>query len=238
VFYPPKSLINGKEEDWKMYKRIFVVVFLFICAALVFAQTDKYKGTIPPQVLKLYHPDVVNGSRPKIITITHNMIESLAKQPDLGADAYNFDFDVTDLSAIEKNILLGWIKNGRKILLWGDVDIWKYALLFSGVMEVKGKVDLEVKLAKHPVNNNVSHLVFKGKSNSYVYMPKYPVGTEIIAYVKEDVVAGRVPCGKGSIYFVGSGEYWNLGKDKDIWTLNFYQWLLGLQVPGPVKTLF
>ncbi|MDD5454563.1 MAG: hypothetical protein PHW62_03595 [Candidatus Ratteibacteria bacterium] len=223
-----------------MSKRIVIVVFLLVCASLGFSQAEKYKETVPLQVLKLYHPDIVSGSRPKIITITRDMIQPLVKQPELGGDAYKFDFDIRDLSATEKNILLGWIRNGQKILLWGDVDIWKYAPLFSAIMEVKGKTDMEVLLSKHSVNNNVDRqkLVFKGKSNSYVYLKKYPIGTEIIAYVKEDVIAGRVPYEKGSIYFVGLGEYWDLGKDKDIWTLNFYQWMLGLEVPGPVKTLF
>jgi hypothetical protein len=221
-----------------MYKRIAVVMFLVILVCSVFAQVEKYKETVPSEVLKLYHQDIVNGSRPKVVTITKDMIESLVKQPELGGDVYCFDFDMRDISPTEKNILLGWIKNGQKILLWGDTDIWKYAPLFSDKMKIAGKTDLEVKLANHPVNNNVKNIIFKGKSNAYVYLSEYPLGTEVIAYVKEDVMAGRVPYGKGSIYFVGLGEHWDLGKDKDIWTLNFYQWMLGLQVPGNIRTLF
>ena len=224
-------------------------MFLLVCMSLGFArsnkdivptQTDKYKDTVPAQILKLYHQDVLSGTRPKIVTITQPMIQSLVVKPHLGADAYDFNFDVEDLSATEKNILLGWIKNGQKILLWGDADIWKYEPLFSDKMKVSGKTNLEVLLSKHLVNNNVDvkKLVFKGKSNSYVYLSSYPVGTETVAYIKENVVVGRVPYGRGSIYFVGCGEYWDLGKDKDIWTLNFYHWMLGLKVPGGVKTLF
>lgn len=221
-----------------MYKQIFVVMFLLVSACLVFAQAEKYKETVPSEVLKLYHQDIVNGSRPKIVTITQDMIESLVKQPELGGDVYCFNFDITDLSATEKNILLGWIKNGQKILLWGDTDIWKYAPLFFDKIKIAGKTGLEVLLSKHPVNNNVRDIIFKGKSGSYVYLSQYPLGTEIIAYVKEDVIAGRVPYGKGSIYFVGLGEHWDLGRNKDIWTLNFYHWMLGLPVPGRVETLF
>jgi len=221
-----------------MCKRIFIVMFLFVSICLVFAQAEKYKETVPAEVLKLYHQDIINGSRPKIVTITQPMILSLVNRPQLGGDVYNFDFDMRDLSSTEKNILLGWIKNGQKILLWGDIDIWKYAPLFSDKLKIAGKTDLEVLLSAHPVNNNVKNILFKGKSNSYVYLSQYPLGTEIIAYVKEDVIAGRVPYGKGSIYFVGLGEHWDLGKDKDIWTLNFYHWMLGLNVPGKVETLF
>jgi hypothetical protein len=234
------SIIQAQQEDKNMSKRIFVVMFLVVSVCLVFAQAENYEITVSSAVLKLYHQDIVNGSRPKVITITQSMINSLVKRPDLGGDVYCFDFDVRDISATEKNILLGWIKNGQKILLWGDTDIWKYAPLFSDKMKISGKTDLEVLLSKHTVNNNVNekNLVFKGKSNSYVYLSQYPLGTEVIAYVKEDVIAGKVPYGKGSIYFVGLGEHWNLGKDKDIWTLNFYHWMLGLQVPGRVETLF
>lgn len=221
-----------------MCKQILVVMFLVVSVCLVFAQAENYKGTVPSEVLKLYHQDIVNGSRPRIVTITKDMIESLVKQPELGGDAYRFDFDMRDISPIEKNILLGWIRGGQKILLRGDIDIWKYAPLFSGKMKIAGKTGLKVKLANHPVNNNVERIIFKGKSNSYVYLSQYPIGTEIIAYIKKDVFAGRVPNGKGSIYFVGLGEHWHLGKDKDIWTLNFYHWMLGLHVPGRVETLF
>ena len=221
-----------------MYKSIVIVMFLVISVCFVFAQVENYENTIPSDVLKLYHKDIVNGSRPKVVTITQPMIKSLVKEPELGGDVYRFNFDVSDLSAFEKNILLGWIKNGQKILLWGSVDMWKYAPLFSNKISISGKTGLEVKLANHPVNNDVEDIIFKGKSNSYVYLSQYPPGTEIIAYVREDVLAGKVPYGKGSIYFAGCGEYWDFGKDKDRWTLNFYQWMLGLPVRGRAETLF
>ena len=221
-----------------MYKIVAIVMFLVLSVCFSFAQVEKYKDSIPPEVLKLYHKDIVEGSRPRVVTIKQTMIQNLVNKPELGGDAYCFNFDITDISPIEKNILLGWIKNGQKILLWGSDDMWKYAPLFSDKFKISGGTGLEVKLANHPVNNDVTDIIFKGKSNSYVYLSQCPPGTEIIAYVKEDVFAGRVPYGKGSIYFAGCGEYWNSGKDKDRWTLNFYHWMLGLQVPGRAETLF
>ena len=220
-----------------MYKSIAVVMFLVI-SSLASAQVEKYKDTVPSEVLKLYHKDIVSGSRPKVVTVTQTMIQSLVKESERGGDVYRFNFDVSDLSAFEKNILLGWIKNGQKIILWGSEDIWKYAPLFSDKIKVSGRKGLEVTLANHPVNTDVKDITFKDKGNAYVYLSGCPVGTEIIACVKEDILSGRVPYGQGSIYFAGLGEYWDSGKDKDRWTLNFYQWMLGLSVPGSAGTLF
>lgn len=221
-----------------MRKAIIVVIFLVFSAGILFAQAEKYKNTIPPEVLRLYNRGVLDHSRPKVVTINRAMIDSLVRRPDLGADVYDFDFDIRDLSSTEKNILLGWVKDGQKILLWGNTDMWKYAPLFSDKVKISGRTGLEVTLANHPVNNDVEDIIFKGKSNSYVYLYQCPPGTEIIAYMKENVVAGRFPYGKGSVYFAGVGEYWNASKDKDRWMLNFYQWMLGLPVPGRAKTLF
>ena len=224
-----------------MYKCI-VAVFLVLSACCVSAQVERYKDTmpagIPPGVLRLYNRGVIDRSRPKVVTIDRPMIESLVRDPDLGGDVYSFDFDVRDLSPAEKNILLGWVRRGNNILLWGSADMWKYVPLFSDKVKIAGKPGLEVTLAKHPVNNDVEDITFKGKSNSYVYLFDCPTGTEIIAYMKNNIVAGKFPYGKGSVYFAGVGEYWYTGKDKDRWTLNFYQWMLGLPVPGKAATLF
>ena len=115
-----------------MYRKfIFMGLFFLFFAVMVSSQVAKYKDSIPPDILKLYHQDIVNGSRPKIVTITQPMIMSLAKEPDQGGDVYRFDFDVSELSHLEKNTLLGWIKSGQKVLLWGSPDMWKYASLFS-----------------------------------------------------------------------------------------------------------
>lgn len=236
-----------------MHKAIAFGIFLILSVCAVLSQEEyiehkrstywlisreRYKNTIPSEVLKQYHKDIVSGAKPKIVIITQSMIKSLVKKPNQGGDVYCLDMDVEEISSSEKNILLGWVENGQKILLWGGEDMWEYAPLFSNKVKISGKTGMDVKLANHPVNTDVSDITFKGKSNAYVYLHDCPPGTEVIAYVKDDVIAGKFPYGKGSVYFAGFGEYWDSGKDKDRWTLNFYHWMLGLPVLGRAETLF
>lgn len=73
-------------------------------------------------------------------------------------------------------------------------------------------------------------------SGPWLYsLTKYPPDTEVIVSCTNGVVAGRVPYGRGNIYFQLHGSRYP-GADWDRWTLNFNHWMLGFPVPGAVET--
>jgi hypothetical protein len=224
---------------WVETISFILVLVLFVSPVNVWA--SKYQDTIPPEILQQYHPDVVSGERPKFVTITQPMIWGLRDQPNQGGDVYVFDFDLEKLSTVQKEIIENWVSNGQKVLIWGYKAAWEYSPIFSKIIEISNGDQSKTVLAKHPVNTDVKDVRFyyfnQYSSNRHYYLTRYPVDTEIMVSIKSGVIAGRVPLGRGSIYFVLTGNRWDKGIDKDRWELNFKQWMLGLAVPGAAEVL-
>lgn len=224
-----------------------VSIVLGVTSALAHAQGGRYEKTIPPEILVQYDKRVVQGLRPKAVTITQSMIWPLRTKPDQGGEVYRLDFSVSELSTVQKEILSDWVKKGQRILLWGKDEIRNYAPLFSEAMQADYKKrasdsrtlnhPAEHRLAAHPVNTDVRDLevavhVPPGSGWIHYYywtvITRSPKETEVILSTREGVIAGKVPYGKGGIYFLQVTG----GADVDRWKLNFYQWMLGLPVPG------
>lgn len=83
-------------------------------------ETPDYTKTIPPEILAKYDPGLVDGTRPKIVTITQEMIWSLRTKPDQGGDVYTLDLKPSEISTVQKNVLLEWIKAAHNVLLQED----------------------------------------------------------------------------------------------------------------------
>ena len=101
------------------------------------------------------------------------------------------------------------------------------------------------------------------KRKDFRFINRYPPDTEVVVSLaakilsskdKGGMLAGRVPYGNGSIYVAIFDEYeegnsessdrdyespgqWEMGMDRDRWTLNFFHWMLGLPVPGATGTV-
>ncbi len=204
-----------------------------------------YEETIPPEILRRYEPEIVSNKRPVVVRITQAMIWGLRDQPDQGGDVYSFDLDPAKLSSVQVDVIRRWVRDGRKILFWGYADARKYCMLLSDQIEYSERKETQpYTLSKHPVNTDVRNLSFSmqiGTSRSYrdnctACLVRYPPETEVVASCKIGVVAGRIPYGRGAIYVALHGENWNKGRDKDRWTLNFRQWMLGYRVPGAAET--
>ena len=213
---------------------------LALAADSVGAQTN-YELVIPPEILRLYDPDLLSGERPRIVTITRDMIWDLREGAPPG-DVYQFDFDPGDLPSVQQDIIRNFVRAGRKIFLWGwetvdDVG-WRF---FHGMMRWAGG---ESSMVEHIVNADVRHLVTQqggrcdhwSDSDCVFFFVDYSPATEVlVSFVRGEhsgAVAGRLPYGNGSIYFSTVRG----GRDYERWKLNFLQWMLGLPVPVAADT--
>ncbi len=219
-----------------------LIMLAILLGGMAYGQATKYEATIPPEILNRYDPGVVEGSRPKFVTITQPMIWGLRNNPNQGGEIYRLDLDAAKLSTVQKEILQDWVKGGQKILIWGRDELFRYSDLFSGLGSAFDDFNQvpNVQLSNHPVNTDVRDIDFSdgdsGKNIDYAVFRKYPVNSEIIVSVKEGLIAGVAPFGRGSIYFASPWNGWKRGADRDRWTLNFYQSMLGLRVPGSAGT--
>lgn len=233
-----------------MVKRIETISFVLILVlfvGIVKARGNKYEDTIPPEILRQYHPAVVTDERPKIVTITQPMIWGLRDQPDQGGDVYIFDFEPGKISTVQNEILKKWISNGQNVLIWGKNELYKYEDVFSEIINVTSSGDIKADpqkkqiLAKHPVNIDVSDVrfyIYRHLWPSYfLWLSEYPADTEVVVSASSGILAGRVPLGRGYIYFasVDLDENWDRGTDRHRWELNFKHWMLDLPIPGAAE---
>ena len=231
------------------------IVLLMACMLFLpvarYVYASGYEDTIPPEILKQYDPAILKNVRPKLVRITQPMIFSLRNKPDQGGDVYCFNFDVDKISTSQKQIIQAWVRNGQKILLWGKDDAEKYWNLFDDELSLvtpqSGWDDSNPQLSRHPVNTDIANLDFSylwdvgvGMYGVYHYrgfsrFTNYPTDAEVVVSTSDGIMAGRFPYGNGSIYVALMSGRWDLGRDKDRWTLNFRQWMLGFKVPGAIE---
>lgn len=216
------------------------LTIIILVSFLVFINVPKlsasYEETIPPEILNKFEKSILSGDRPVFGKITQAMIFSLRDQPDQGGEIYKLDLDPKKLSSVQLEILKNWIKAGHNILFWGKSEASKCAVLFSEAIQFSQLVwEEKPTLNKHPVNTDIKDVRFYTEENngmrSLNLLNKYPSDTEVIVSIEIGVIAGRAPYGKGNIYFALFDNTWMSGVDKDRWTLNFNQWMLGLKVP-------
>ena len=217
-------------------------------------EAPNYSKTIPPEILRLYDPGLLDGSRPKLVAITQEMIWSLRDEPDQGGDVYTLDFDPAELSTVQKDVLLEWIKAGHNVLIQHE-ECAVYWELFPGFTEPKEAKHcpgpLPVTLSDHPVNTDCGNVTFcsetegrlrrtdgtYGFGHDHLFFPAMPENSFVVASLDRGrtdrdpggAVAGCVPYGRGGVYFITKLPQ---GSDTDRWTLNFRQWMLGLPIPG------
>lgn len=228
------TLTRGKQ----MILLLSILINILMVTTSSFSQVGRYEATIPPEILAEYDQGIVTGNRPEFVTITQPMIWSLRSNPNLGADVYRLDMDVSELSSAQIKVIQNWVSSDYKVLLWGRQECVEYANLFEGFggeRQVYAS-EIRVNLAPHPVNTDCTNVRFESAVGHLVYFAQAPEKTEVIASAKKGVVAGMFPYGSGSVYFVSNSSNWKRGADKDRWTLNFYQWMLGLPVPGAAVT--
>jgi hypothetical protein len=177
----------------------------------------------------------VNGDRPKVVPVTLDMIWGLRTNPNPGGDVFKFSLTPTQVASPQKTILRDWISNGANILLLGSDEISKYLDMLMSLIPSPGtrftSVSDPVAFADHPVNTEVSQSRFLGSYG----VTGYPEGTEVIVYRGKAALAGRIPFGRGNIYFANISTSGTYG-DRDRWLLNFYHWMLGLPIPGALGT--
>ena len=223
-----------------MKQTVYMLTLLAILGVIAIESSyARYEDTIPPEILRRFDPAIVKGERPRIVRITQPMIWGLRNKPDQGGEVYSFDLDPKKISTVQKEIIRKWVRAGQKILFWGGSEAEKYSVLFADKISWSMVVFWKLSLSKHPVNIDVRDIRFKqrwGLAGKSHVLNVYPPDTEVIVSSKGGVVAGRVPYGRGNIYIALMGDLWSKGTDRDRWTLNFRQWMLGFRVPGPSET--
>ncbi len=235
---------------------IAAALLMLVAPASFCAETEvpDYAKTIPPEILAKYDPGLVDGTRPKIVTITQDMIWSLRTKPDQGGDIYTLDVKASELSTVQKNVVLEWIKAGHNVLIQEEQCVL-YWELFPGFTEPKEAKNcpgpLPVTLSEHPVNTDCANVTFcttsegrlrrsdntYGIGHTHLYYPALPEHAVVVASLDRGrrsddpggPVAGCVPYGRGGVYFIIKPPQ---GSDTDRWTLSFRQWMLGLPIPG------
>jgi hypothetical protein len=221
-------------------------------------EAPDYLKTIPPEILRLYDPGLLDGSRPKLVAITQEMIWSLRSRPDQGGDVYTLDMTPSEVSTVQRNVLLEWIKAGHNVLISGD-ECAVYWRLFPGFTEPKEANNfpgpIPVTLSEHPANTDCANVTFYtetedevrrtngtyGTGYNHLFFPDMPESAVVVASVDHGrydsdpggAVAGCIPYGQGGVYFITKPPQ---GSDTDRWTLNFRQWMLGLPIPGAAET--
>lgn len=225
-----------------MTKAMTLMAGLCIVVVTGLAFAGGYENAVPPEILRRYEPSIVKNERPIVVRITQAMIFGLRDKPDQSGDVYTFHLDPSEISSVQTEIVRKWVRDGHDVLFWGCADAARYSVLFSDAIQYdsnKWPGTLEPSLSKHAVNTDVRNLDFTFYGAGAPFLPvlsKYPANTEVIASHNKGVIAGRIPYGRGNIYVALFADNWNKGTDKNRWTLNFRQWMLGYRVPGAAET--
>lgn len=228
----------------KITHSLATITLAFACVISVGAQDmlQTYQRLIPPEILKRYDADIVAGKRPRFVTISEKMIWDLRTQPNQGGDVYNFNLDPSALSSVQIDVIREWIRNGGRVVLWGQESVAKYISMLHPDISVQLSVVKPMKLTDHPVNTdcrlvNFSHHTYNpsGRNWDSIVLRNTPDETEVIASNDTGLLAGRIPYGRGEIIVVMAGSGWDMGNDRFRWKLNFDHWALRMAVPGAAE---
>lgn len=229
----------------RMISSIFVSVAVLVIAVTAVAYAE-FAKTIPPEVLKQFDKDIVSGKRPSIGKLTQGDIFGLRNNPVFKEDFVRFTFDPTQLSTVQKDIFLKWLDRGyNRVLLQGN-DLKTYAALSGVVSETIGG-----GLRRLQVNNRATACVdisdvsvtawglrigrFRNSMSDFYGLRdgSRQDMISVLRYTDGIAAAGMFSVGNTKVYFLPA----NLGSaDADRFRLNFWQWALGLPVPGSAET--
>ena len=229
---------------------ILTVVALFLPAVNCLAGGS----TIPPEIEKQFDPDMLSGKRPKTVMLMQSMILGLQEQPKLDADVVTIGFDYRGLSAAQKAALENWFRTGSNKVyfdlspsnIFDTVSNRATSPLPTDVLVRMFKYQVswisDKSLAKHVVNTGCEGLrvgyfhnprdTWGMKEGEVVEVTGFPSeGSEVIIKGKDGMVAGKFVYGKTECFYMGAAVG---GPAKSRWEKNFWQWALGLKVPGAV----
>jgi len=209
-------------------------------------------SAMPPDIEKQFDPDVLNGQRPKSVILMQSMILGLRDQPKLDADIVTIGFNYSGLSPAQKGVLENWFRTGSNKLyldlkpsniydtISGRATSPLPSDLFLHMFRYKLSWVNDKSLAKHAVNTDCKGLrlgYFHNprdnwgmKEGEVVEMSGFPnEGSEVIIRGTNGMVAGKFVYGKTECFYIGAA----LGGPARLrWERNFWQWALGLKVPG------
>jgi hypothetical protein len=230
---------------------ILTVVVLFLPTLKGLAGS----ATIPPEIEKQFDPNVLSGKKPKTLMLMQSMILGLQEQPKLDADAVTIGFDYRTLSAAQKAALENWFQTGsNKVYLdLAPSNIFDTASnratspLPTDVLARMFKYQVswvsDKSLSRHAVNTGCEGLrvgyfhnprdTWGMKEGEVVEISGFPKeGSEVIIKGKDGMVAGKFVYGKTECFYMGAAVG---GPAKSRWEKNFWQWALGLKVPGAAE---
>lgn len=197
------------------------------------------QDTIPPEILKQFDKDILSGKRPKIAKMAQGNIFSLRTNPKFDADFVRLAFNPGKLSKVQKEIFAKWLEGGHsKILLLG-VDKKTYA----AILGVQAHMHSSKKPKHYPleINSRTQPTVDVDKAIG-LQSPYHAVGIKegsssslvsVARYSATSAAMGFFTTGKTKVYFMPLELK---GPDADRLRLNFYQWAMGLKVPGAANT--
>jgi hypothetical protein len=213
-------------------------------------------SAIPPEIEKQFDPDVLSGKRPKTVILMQSMILGLRDQPALDADIVTIGFSYSTLSPAQKGVLENWFRAGnnkvyfdlRPSNIYDTVSGRAMSSMSTDVLLRMFKCKLawvnDKSLAKHVVNTDCEGLRlgyyhnprdnWGMKAGEVVEVSGFPnEGSEVIIQGTNGMVAGKFVYGKTECFYLGAALG---GPVKSRWEKNFWQWALGLKVPGAANT--
>jgi hypothetical protein len=231
---------------------ILIVAVSFLPIVKCFAS----ESTIPPEIEKQFDPNVLNGTRPKTVILMQSMILGLRDQPKLDADIVTIGFDYRGLSPAQRGVLENWFRTGSNKVYFDLAPSNIYDTISNRATSPK-PIDIIVRmfkcqiswvndksLMKHVVNTGCKGLrlgyfhnprgTWGMKEGEVVEVSGFPSeGSEVIIKGKDGMVAGKFVYGKTECFYLGAALG---GPAKFRWEKNFWQWALGLKVPGAADT--
>jgi hypothetical protein len=125
-------------------------------------------------------------------------------------------------------IIANWVKAGHNKIYIKEQSFYSYAKLFGYQTKLSGRGGF--KLLPSSVSTDCYNLELAGFGLSAI--SQFPGKSTIIAEVREGALCGVFFLGETKIYFKSR----TLGPDADRFDLNWWQWAMGLQVPGAAST--
>lgn len=209
-------------------------------------------SAIPPEIEKQFDPDILSGKRPKTVILMQSMILGLREQPKLDADIVTIGFTYSSLSAAQRTVLENWFQTGtnkvyldlRPSNIYDTASARSTAAMPTDMLLRMFRFKLawagDKSLAKHPVNTSCDGLrvgYFHNprdnwgmKEGEVAVLSGFPSeGSETIIQGTNGMVAGKFVYGKTECFYLGAALG---GSASSRWEKNFWQWALGLKVPG------
>jgi hypothetical protein len=210
----------------------------------------------PPEIEKQFDPEVLSGTRPKTVILMQSMILGLRDRPKLDADVVTIGFTYSTLSQAQRGVLENWFQTGsnrvyldlRPSNIYDTASSRATAPLPADLLQRMFRYKLawvkERSLAKHTVNTGCDGLrlgYFHNPRDSWgikegdvVELTGFPTdGSEVVIGGTNGMVAGKFIYGKTECYYLGAALG---GSAKSRWEKNFWQWALGMKVPGAADT--